>query len=71
MSPLTIAALEKNVTLAQLLLQHGANPQLPTKEGSTAYSIMPSLKRLTGNASIHMPQDGKRAVANSSVRHLN
>lgn len=70
-SPLTIAALEKNVTLAQLLLQHGANPQLPTKEGSTAYSIMPSLKRLTGNASIHMPQDGKRAVANSSVRHLN
>lgn len=45
-SPLTIAALEKNVMIAQLLLQHGANPNLPTKEGSTAFTIMPSLKRL-------------------------
>ncbi len=46
-SPLIIAALEKNTTLARLLLQFGANPSQPTKDGSTAFSIMPSLKRLT------------------------
>lgn len=46
-SPLIIAALEKNTTLARLLLQRGANPLLPTKDGSTAYSIMPGLQRLS------------------------
>lgn len=45
-SPLVIAALEKNTSLARLLLEYGANPTLPIKDGSTAYSIMPSLKRI-------------------------
>lgn len=49
-SPLTIAALEKNLTMAHLLLHYGANPNLPTREGSTAYDIMPALKRLNTNA---------------------
>lgn len=45
-SPLTIAALERNTAMAQLLLSYGANPELPTKEGSTALTIMPGLRRL-------------------------
>ena len=45
-SPLTIAAYEKNAAMAQLLMEYGANPQLPTREGATAFTIMPSLKRM-------------------------
>ena len=45
-SPLIIAALEKNIQLAQLLLQHGADPHLQTQDGATAYSIMPGLAQL-------------------------
>ncbi len=45
-SPLVIAALEKNLTLAALLLKYKANPNQPTKEGLTPISILPSLERL-------------------------
>jgi ankyrin repeat protein len=38
-SPLTIAALEKNLSIAKVLLNHGADPSLRTKEGSNAISI--------------------------------
>lgn len=38
-SALTIAALEKNLSMAKLLIQYGADPNLRTKEGSTAISI--------------------------------
>lgn len=69
-SPLTIAALEKNVTMAQLLLGYGADPHLPTKEGSTAFTIMPSLKRLSAatpvEANVTAPGGGS-----SRLRRMN
>lgn len=62
-SPLTIAALEKNTDMAHLLLQHRANPHLPTREGATAFTIMPSLKRLSiDRASRDETTLGKQAV---------
>lgn len=45
-SPLTIAALEKNLDMARLLMRYGADPQLKTREGSTPVSIHPPLARL-------------------------
>lgn len=42
-SPLTIAALEKNLPLARLLMEYGANPHLTTREGSSPASLWPSL----------------------------
>jgi ankyrin repeat protein len=38
-SPLTIAALEKNMAMAQLLIHYGADPHIRTREGSTPVSI--------------------------------
>lgn len=42
-SPLTIAALEKNPEMAQLLIHHGANAFARTKEGTTPASLYPPL----------------------------
>ena len=42
-SPLTIAALEKNMIMAQLLLQYGADPHIRTRDGATPISLYPSL----------------------------
>lgn len=49
-TPLTIAALEKNMALAQLLLAYGANLHQPIRDGSTPATIMPSLTRLAADA---------------------
>ena len=45
-SPLFIAAIERNLPLALLLMQHGADPYLKTKEGACAADFMPSLTRV-------------------------
>lgn len=45
-SPLAIAALEKNIEMARLLLQHGADPHLRTREGSSPVSIYPAIAPL-------------------------
>ena len=45
-SPLMIAALEKNVTMAQLLVRYGADVHLRTREGATPAHIYPALARL-------------------------
>ncbi len=45
-SPLTIAALEKNVAIAEILLNHGADPHIPTRDGSTAMSLCPDILSL-------------------------
>jgi ankyrin repeat protein len=42
-TPLIIAALEDNRPMAQLLLQHGAEPTLAMPDGMTALSVMPQL----------------------------
>lgn len=42
-SPLTIAALEKNMAVASLLMNHGANPHLKTREGTTPAMLYPQL----------------------------
>ena len=42
-SPLAIAALEKNLPLAQLLISFGADPHLKTREGSSPATIYPTL----------------------------
>ena len=42
-SPLTIAALEKNIEMAQLLLAHGADPHITTKDGSSPVTIYPAM----------------------------
>lgn len=48
-SPLVIAALERNKALAGMLLGYGANPNLPTRDGSTAADIMPNIHKLKGS----------------------
>lgn len=70
-SPLIIAALEKNVTMAQLLLEYGGNPNLPTKEGSTAYTIMPSLKRLSANGTVRIDGAPEEIPTAHRVRLMN
>lgn len=46
-SPLTIAALEKNVAMAHLLLRYGADLHLRTRDGSSPASLAPSLAKLS------------------------
>lgn len=48
-SPIVIAALEKNLPLATLLLEHGADPNLPTRDGMTAASLMPAIAHAGGH----------------------
>jgi ankyrin repeat protein len=50
-SPLTIAALEKNAAMAKLLLQYGANPHVRTREGTSPLSLFPSMGRYIDAAS--------------------
>lgn len=45
-SPLAIAALEKNLIIAKLLLQFGADPHSRTHEGSSPVSIYPAIAPL-------------------------
>jgi ankyrin repeat protein len=59
-SPLTIAALEKNMAMAQLLLQFGADPHIRTRDGATPLSLYPSLASII-NASQGVRSDGPRA----------
>lgn len=46
-SPLTIAALEKNSHMANLLMRYNADPYLKTREGSSPASIYPAIVRGT------------------------
>lgn len=46
MSPLGMAALDRNGQLAALLLRFGADPHLPLHEGRTPASIYPALTRI-------------------------
>ncbi len=45
-SPLTIAALEKNLAMGQLLIHYGADPHMRTREGSTPVSIHPPIEQM-------------------------
>ncbi len=45
-SPLTIAALEKNMVMAQLLLQYGADPHIRTRDGATPVALHPPVAQL-------------------------
>lgn len=45
-SPLTIAALEKNLAMSSLLIEHGADPNLATRDGTTPAMLMPRLGRM-------------------------
>lgn len=51
-SPLMIAALDKNMTMATSLLFHGANPYAKTREGTTPASILPALARMAEEATL-------------------
>ncbi len=42
-SPLAIAALEKNLRIAELLIAYGADPHLKMREGSSPAAIYPSI----------------------------
>ncbi|MEJ0009887.1 MAG: ankyrin repeat domain-containing protein [Alphaproteobacteria bacterium] len=61
-SPLAIAALERNLALAALLMEFGANPNLPMKGGATPLSIMPQLARLDGSVPLR-PRARKQPAA--------
>lgn len=45
-TPLTIAALEKDKQMAALLLSHGADASLQTRDGATPLSLYPQLRQL-------------------------
>lgn len=45
-SPLTIAALEKNMEMAKLLLDFGADPHVRTRDGTTAVALYPPVAQL-------------------------
>lgn len=47
-SPLAIAALDKNIGMARLLMLYGADPQMRTRDGATPVTIYPPLARLVG-----------------------
>ena len=66
-SPLMIAALEKNATIAQLLLQYGADPHAHTREGSTPVSTFPGLAPLLNQRRMK-PEEGTHAT-NVGVYH--
>jgi ankyrin repeat protein len=51
-TPLIIAALEKNMAMATLLLQHGADPHVRTLEGATACTIYPALAELVASKNV-------------------
>ncbi len=67
-SPLTIAALEKNVEMAQILLSHGADPHLATRDGSSALTIYPPIGSLLPAGSI-AAAEGRIAQPNSQRMH--
>lgn len=46
MSPLAMAALDKNTNLATLLMQYGANPHQQARGGVTPAAIFPALTRM-------------------------
>jgi Ankyrin repeats (3 copies) len=65
-SPLVIAALEKNMPMAKLLLHHGADPHVRTLEGVTACTIYPALAELVAHETTrthHMPPQLTQAMA--------
>jgi ankyrin repeat protein len=49
-SPLAIAALEKNLPLARLLLHYGADPHIRTREGSSPIALYPAIAPLVTRA---------------------
>jgi ankyrin repeat protein len=51
-SPLAIAALEKNLTLATLLLKFGADTFQKTRDGSSPATILPSILRLAADVTL-------------------
>jgi ankyrin repeat protein len=53
-SPLAIAALEKNLLLAGLLLRHGADPYLKTNRGQSPASMHPGILHLPHGAAVHI-----------------
>ena len=66
-SPLTIAALEKNATIAQLLLQYGADPHVRTRDGATPASIFPGLSALINQPRVKVA--GTTYASSLSVIH--
>jgi ankyrin len=67
-SPLTIAALEKNSAIARLLLQYGADPHSRTREGSTPISIFPALAPLANQCRVK-GEDTLHAATSFSAIH--
>ena len=61
-SPLTIAALEKNATIAQLLLQYGADPHMRTRDGATPVSIFPGLAPLINQRRVKVDESTHAAT---------
>lgn len=69
MTPLMMAALEKNMLICALLMRHGGDLQLTNKDGASALKILPALE--------HMPADyalcfqAKELTALSALRSAN
>lgn len=61
-TPLIIAALERNPAMARVLLEHGADPKLATKDGSTPLSIMPGMKQIIKQLSGDATTSGKQKL---------
>ena len=68
-SPLTIAALEKNAPIAQLLLHYGADPHIETRKGATPVSIYPGLAPLLNQRQVMESEDARQAAPDFSAAH--
>ena len=62
-SPLTIAALEKNIPMARLLIHFGADPQAKTREGTTALTIHPPLAHILATETLALSDGAKLHLA--------
>lgn len=59
-SSLAIAALEKNMPMAQLLLRYGADPGIKTRDGSSVLSFYPQMVKIISEEDVERKSAGEK-----------
>lgn len=68
-TPLIIAALDKNIEMARLLIRYGANTEVQTREGQKPSCIFPAIAKLTLNPEMS-DQDIAASHSTPQDRHI-